>query len=118
MPRGLDTPVGEGGATLSGGQRQRLAIARVLLLDPPFYIFDEATSALDTISEKLIQEALNHAMRGRTVIFIAHRLATVKNCDRIIVLNKGAIAQDGTYDQLLAETGLFRSMVESDDLRG
>ena len=116
MPRGLDTPVGEGGATLSGGQRQRLAIARVLLLDPPFYIFDEATSALDTISEKLIQEALDHAMTGRTVIFIAHRLATVRHCDRIIVLNKGAIAQDGTYEQLLAQPGLFRDMVESDNV--
>ncbi|MDD5261495.1 MAG: ABC transporter ATP-binding protein [Methylacidiphilales bacterium] len=117
MPRGLDTPVGEGGTTLSGGQRQRLAIARVLLLDPPYFIFDEATSALDTVSEKLIQESLHRAMAGRTVIFIAHRLATVKNCDRIIVLNKGIIAQDGTYAELSTQPGHFRNMVESDSLR-
>jgi ABC-type multidrug transport system fused ATPase/permease subunit len=117
MPHGLDTPVGESGTTLSGGQRQRLAIARVLLLDPPFFIFDEATSALDTVSEKLIQDSLHRAMAGRTVIFIAHRLATVKNCDRIVVLNKGAIAQDGTYEDLSTQPGLFRTLVESDDLR-
>ena len=97
LPQGLDSPVGEGGATLSGGQRQRLAIARALLANPDFFIFDEATSALDTVSEKLIHDALGTAMAGRTAFVIAHRLATVKSCDRILVLQNGQIAQDGPY---------------------
>jgi ABC-type multidrug transport system fused ATPase/permease subunit len=118
LPQGLDTPVGEGGSTLSGGQRQRLAIARVLLADPPFFIFDEATSALDTISEDLIQQALNKNLGGRTAIFIAHRLATVKKVDRIVVLRDGRVEQDGTYDELVAKPGLFRELVEGQQLHG
>ncbi|MBA2480765.1 MAG: ABC transporter ATP-binding protein [Planctomycetes bacterium] len=118
LPDKLLTRVGEGGSTLSGGQRQRLAIARVLLADPPFFIFDEATSALDTLSEDLIQKALERNLRGRTAIFIAHRLATVKNVDRIIVMRAGRIEQDGTYDELAAQPGLFRLLVEGQQLRG
>lgn len=118
MPAGLDTSVGERGQSLSGGQRQRLAIARALLNEPPFFLFDEATSALDTLSERLIQDSLKNAMAGSTAIFIAHRLATVKNCDRVIVLNQGCIIQDGSYDQLAEQPGLFRQMVGSNSLLG
>ncbi|MBA3709044.1 MAG: ABC transporter ATP-binding protein [Planctomycetes bacterium] len=118
LPDKLLTRVGEGGSSLSGGQRQRLAIARVLLADPPFFIFDEATSALDTLSEELIQKALERNLRGRTAIFIAHRLATVKNVDRIIVMRGGRVEQDGTYDDLVAQPGLFRQLVEGQQLRG
>jgi ATP-binding cassette subfamily B protein len=115
-PQGLDTPVGEGGWTLSGGQRQRLAIARVLLADPHLLIFDEATSALDSLSEKLIQEAIEDALGGRTALFIAHRLSTVRNCHRIIVLDRGRVVQDGTYDRLAADPGLFRDLVRGQAL--
>ncbi len=117
MPAGLETTVGEGGSTLSGGQKQRLAIARALLHEPSYFIFDEATSALDNISERLIQESLDRIIAGRTAIFIAHRLATVRTCDRIVVLQQGRIVQDGTYDELLRVPGLFKAMVESDELR-
>jgi len=116
MPAGLDTPVGEGGSTLSGGQRQRLAIARVLLAEPPFLIFDEATSALDTLSERLIQEAIERNLGNRTAIFIAHRLATVKNVDRILVVQQGRIIQDGSYADLAATPGLFKQLVEGQQL--
>jgi len=114
---GLDARVGEGGSSLSGGQRQRLAIARALLADPQCFIFDEATSALDTLSEQLIQEALEKNLGGRTVIFIAHRLATVKNCDRILVIDGGRVVQDGRYDELVAAPGLFQELVHGQSLR-
>jgi ABC-type multidrug transport system fused ATPase/permease subunit len=117
LPQQLDEVVGEGGSTLSGGQRQRLAIARVLLMNPSFLVFDEATSALDTVSEKLIQASLEEESKGRTAIFIAHRLATVKCCDRILVIQDGRVVQDGTYDGLVAQEGLFRDMVEGQQLR-
>ncbi len=113
----LDERVGEGGSSLSGGQRQRLAIARALLADTPFFIFDEATSALDTLSEQLIQQTLDTTLRGRTAIIIAHRLATVRNCDRIIVLEGGRVAQDGTFDQLANAPGLFAELVAGQRLR-
>lgn len=113
MPQGLDTILGEGGWTLSGGQRQRLAIARALLNEPQFFVFDEATSALDTLSEQLIQQSLSHILQGRTAIFIAHRLSTVKNCDRILVLNDKQVEQDGTFEGLMKQPGLFRQMVET-----
>jgi ABC-type multidrug transport system fused ATPase/permease subunit len=117
LPQGLDTSVGEGGSSLSGGQRQRLAIARALLAEPAFFIFDEATSALDTVSERLIQEVLERNLGGRTAIFIAHRLATVRNCDRVVVLDGGRIVQDGTFAQLVGDAGLFRTLVEGQQLR-
>jgi ABC-type multidrug transport system fused ATPase/permease subunit len=118
LPEGLDTSVGEGGSTLSGGQRQRLAIARALLAEPEFFIFDEATSALDTVSEHLVQEAMEKAVSGRTALIIAHRLATVKNCDRILVINDGRITQDGNYDELVSQPGLFRDLVQGQVLKG
>ena len=117
LPGGLDSRVGEGGSSLSGGQRQRLAIARALLSDPQCFIFDEATSALDTLSEQLIQEALNRNLAGRTVIFIAHRLATVKHCDRILVIADGRVTQDGSYSELVAQPGLFQDLVHGQSLR-
>ena len=117
LPGGLDARVGEGGSSLSGGQRQRLAIARALLAEPECFIFDEATSALDTLSEQLIQEALEKNLGGRTVIFIAHRLATVKNCDRLLVIADGQVAQDGTYAQLVAQPGMFQDLVHGQSLR-
>jgi len=117
LPRQLDEVVGEGGSTLSGGQRQRLAIARVLLMSPSILVFDEATSALDTVSEQLIQASLEAESAGRTAIFIAHRLATVKTCDRILVIDGGRVVQDGTYDELVTREGLFRDMVQGQQLR-
>ena len=117
LPGGLNSLVGEGGSSLSGGQRQRLSIARALLAEPDCFIFDEATSALDTLSEQLIQEALEKNLGGRTVIFIAHRLATVKNCDRLLVIADGRVAQDGTYDQLVSQPGLFQDLVHGQSLR-
>ncbi len=115
LPAQLDAQVGEGGSSLSGGQRQRLAIARALLADPPIFVFDEATSALDTLSEKLIQNALEVNLVGRTAILIAHRLATVRQCDRILVLDSGRIAQDGSYDALMG-TGLFGDLARGQEL--
>ncbi len=117
LPGRLDECVGEGGSSLSGGQRQRLAIARALLADTPFFIFDEATSALDTLSEELIQRTLDSTLQGRTSILIAHRLATIRNCDRIIVLRDGRVEQDGTYNQLVCANGLFADLVNSQRLR-
>jgi ABC-type multidrug transport system fused ATPase/permease subunit len=116
LPQGLDTVVGEGGSSLSGGQRQRLAIARAMLADPDCYVFDEATSSLDTQSERLIQETLERQLTGRTCIFIAHRLATVRSCDRIVVVDSGHLVQDGTYAELVARPGLFRDLVEGQRL--
>ncbi len=107
LPQGLDTYLGEGGARLSGGQRQRIAIARAVLRDAPILLLDEATSALDAESEKLVQDALDKLMTGRTTIVIAHRLATVRSAQRIIVMDQGKIVEEGTHAQLNAGGGLY-----------
>ena len=107
LPEGLDTFMGEGGARLSGGQRQRLAIARAILRDAPLLLLDEATSALDAESERLVQASLEQLMTGRTTVVIAHRLATVRAADRIIVMDGGRILEEGTHDSLSARGGLY-----------
>jgi ATP-binding cassette subfamily B protein len=107
LPEGLDSYLGEGGARLSGGQRQRISIARALLRNAPILLLDEATSALDAESEKLVQNALERLMQGRTTLVIAHRLATIRSADRIIVMSDGAIVEQGTHDELSARSGLY-----------
>ena len=107
LPNGLDTFMGEGGARLSGGQRQRIAIARALLRNAPLLLLDEATSALDAESERLVQDALDHLMADRTTIVIAHRLATVRAADRIVVMDQGRIVEEGTHTELAARGGLY-----------
>ncbi|GBD11546.1 putative ABC transporter ATP-binding protein [bacterium HR23] len=112
LPQGYDTWVGERGVTLSGGQRQRLAIARVLLLDPPVLVLDDATSSVDAETEERLQEAMERVMEGRTVIVIAHRLSTLRRADRILVLQDGRIVQEGSHDQLLVQEGPYRQLVQ------
>ncbi len=107
---GYDTIVGERGYRLSGGEKQRIAIARVLLKDPPVLLLDEATSALDTVSERIVQEALETASHGRTTLSIAHRLSTVIGADQIHVVDAGRIVESGTHSELLAAGGLYSSL--------
>ena len=112
LPQGYDTVLGERGTRLSGGQRQRVAIARALLRDPPILILDEATSALDTESERLVQQAIDRLVRQRTVLVIAHRLATVRDADEIVVLDAGRVVQRGTHDELFRARGLYRRLYD------
>jgi ATP-binding cassette, subfamily B, bacterial MsbA len=112
LPDGYDTQIGEGGVLLSGGQRQRLAIARALFKDPPILVLDEATSSLDTESERLVQQALNNLMQGRTTLVIAHRLSTIRSADKIVVLDKGEIAEVGRHEELLARRGVYRKLYD------
>ena len=113
LPRKYETIVGENGASLSGGQKQRIAIARAVLKNPAILLLDEATSALDTISEKLVQEALDTLMKGRTTLIIAHRLSTISNADKIVVLKDGRINQMGTHDELMSQEGTYRTLYET-----
>ncbi|GMP70092.1 hypothetical protein CsSME_00029100 [Camellia sinensis var. sinensis] len=116
LPQGYDTLVGERGGLLSGGQRQRVAIARALLKNAPILILDEATSALDAVSERLVQEALNHLMKGRTTLVIAHRLSTVQNADQIALCSDGKITELGTHLELLSRKGQYASLVATQRL--
>ncbi|HTJ45057.1 MAG TPA: ABC transporter transmembrane domain-containing protein [Kofleriaceae bacterium] len=110
--KGYDTVIGERGVKLSGGQKQRIAVARALLLDPRILVLDEATSSLDSESEALVQQALARVMSGRTTLIVAHRLSTVRDADRIVVLDRGRVAEQGTHDQLMANAGVYRRLVE------
>ncbi|MEY4061422.1 MAG: hypothetical protein RL602_53 [Actinomycetota bacterium] len=118
LPNGLDTMVGERGHRLSGGEKQRLAIARLLLKSPAVVILDEATAHLDSENEQLVHAALQTALKGRTSIVIAHRLSTVRDADQILVLEKGAIVERGTHDQLVAQGGLYSELYNRQDLTG
>lgn len=111
LPEGIETNIGDSGSKLSGGQRQRLSIARAVLKNPPVMILDEATSALDTESERLVQQALENMMQNRTSVVIAHRLSTIQKADKIVVMQRGRIVEQGTHDQLLAHNGTYHKLV-------
>ena len=114
---GYDTNIGDRGSKLSGGERQRLTIARAVLKNPPILILDEATSSLDTESERLVQDALNHLMKDRTSIVIAHRLSTVRHADEIIVLQHGKIAERGKHEELITRKGIYHRLVELQEVK-
>jgi ATP-binding cassette subfamily B protein len=116
LPNGFETMVGERGHRLSGGEKQRLAIARLLLKAPSIVILDEATAHLDSENEDLVQEALRHALQGRTSIVIAHRLSTVMQADQILVLEKGQIVERGTHEELIQGAGLYSELFARQDL--
>ncbi len=110
LPLGYDTPVGEGGCTLSGGEKQRISIARAMLKNAPIILLDEATASLDPENEIQVQQAINELVKNRTVVIIAHRLKTIKNADRIIVLKDGRIEESGRHEQLVAAGGLYSGL--------
>ena len=112
MPEGYETVIGDRGSRLSGGQRQRLSIARAILKNPPILILDEATSALDSESERLVQEALEHLMKERTTLVVAHRLSTIKHADLICVMHEGRIVERGSHDDLYALGGYYTKLVD------
>jgi ABC-type transport system involved in Fe-S cluster assembly fused permease/ATPase subunit len=118
LPLGYDTAVGERGLKLSGGEKQRVGIARTLLKDPPILLLDEATSALDSETEHEIQDALRQAGKGRTVLTIAHRLSTVAEADRIVVLEQGEVVEQGTHDDLLARNGRYAQLWQRQQSEG
>ncbi len=116
-PQGYNTVIGDRGVKISGGERQRIAIARALLKDAPILILDEATSQLDSTSERIVQEALDSLVTGRTVFVIAHRLSTVRNADKIVVLDKGVIVEQGTHVQLLGNKGLYKRLYDAQEIQ-
>jgi len=118
LPQGLDTELGERGITLSGGQKQRLSIARALVADRPILLLDEATSSLDAAAEQLVQQGLQTLGQGRTTLVIAHRLATVQNAERIVVLERGEIVAQGTHAELMRQGGLYASLARLQFLGG
>lgn len=113
LPHGYDSLVGERGQSLSGGERQRISIARALLINPQILILDEATSSVDSTTEKEIQKALDNLVQGRTTIAIAHRLSTLRKADRLIVLDKGQVIEEGSHEQLMAVQGVYHRMYET-----
>ncbi|MEQ9065569.1 MAG: ATP-binding cassette domain-containing protein, partial [Gimesia chilikensis] len=111
FPLGYDTVIGETGVRISGGQKQRIAIARALLSDPSILVFDEATSSLDAESERVVQQNMQEILKDRTAILVAHRLSTVRNADRILVLDEGQVVEQGTHQELLEQEGLYHHLV-------
>ena len=112
LPDGYDTVIGEGGSTLSGGEKQRISIARAILKDAPIVILDEATASVDPENEHLIQQALSALTKGKTILTIAHRLATIEHADQILVVEDGRIVQRGTHAELMTQGGLYRRFIE------
>ena len=112
LPNGYDTVIGEGGGTLSGGEKQRISIARAMLKDAPIVILDEATASIDPENEHLIQSAISELTRGKTIITIAHRLATIEQANQILVVDDGRIVQQGTHQELIQQEGRYKHFIE------